>query len=66
MLEGEKGPQKKEFEKLVYHLGHMPRPDVVTLPSSLLIAMARPVREAVGADTWRRSIRSICELPKRR
>jgi glycosyltransferase involved in cell wall biosynthesis len=52
MLEGEKGPQKKEFEKLVYHLGHMPRPDVVTLPNSLLIAMARPVRETVGAPVY--------------
>ncbi len=52
MLEGEQGPQKKEFEKLVYHLGHMPRPDVVTLPNSLLIAMARPVRQAVGAPVY--------------
>jgi glycosyltransferase involved in cell wall biosynthesis len=44
MLQGEQGPQKKEFEKLRHYLAHLDRPDVATLPNSLLISMAEPIR----------------------
>ncbi|MBI3678839.1 MAG: glycosyltransferase family 4 protein [Acidobacteria bacterium] len=52
MLEGESGPQHKEFEKMVYYLAHLERPDVVTLPNSLLIAMAEPIRRALGCPVF--------------
>jgi glycosyltransferase involved in cell wall biosynthesis len=45
MLEGTHGPQKKEFEKLASHLRQLPKPAIVTLPNSMLIAMAGPIRE---------------------
>jgi len=48
MLRGEAGYQGKEFAKLVDDLRSMPRPDVVALPHSLLIAAAGPVRRALG------------------
>lgn len=48
MLEGTHGPQKKEFEKLSHHLRQLPKPDIVTLPNSMLIAMAAPIREVFG------------------
>lgn len=46
MLEGESGPQHKEFGKLLDWLRREPAPDVVTLPNSLLIALAAPLRRA--------------------
>ena len=46
MLEGEHGNQRKEVEKLVAWLKTEPAPDVVTLPYTLLIALAKPLREA--------------------
>ena len=49
MLRGRSGVLRKEFEKLVDWLAHEPRPDVINLPNSLLIAMAEPLREAFGA-----------------
>ncbi|HEX6211809.1 MAG TPA: glycosyltransferase family 4 protein [Methylomirabilota bacterium] len=49
MLKGEHGHQRKEFEKLVAWLRTEPKPDVVNLPNSLLIAMAAPIRRALGA-----------------
>ncbi len=48
MLRGENGLQRKEFEKLVAWLRTEPPPDIVTLPNSLLIGLARPIREALG------------------
>lgn len=48
MLEGSDGPLHKEFVKLGEWLRHLPRPDVVNLPNSLLIALARPLREMLG------------------
>ena len=51
MLRGEDGFQLKEIRKLSAWLKewlrHEPPPDVVTLPNSLLIGLARPVREAL-------------------
>jgi glycosyltransferase involved in cell wall biosynthesis len=48
MLLGEDGFQKKEIQKLVSWLAAEPSPDLVTLPNSLLISLARPIREAVN------------------
>src|SRR5688572_10397097 len=48
MLEGAHGKQRKEVEKLVAWLKTEPAPDVVTLPYTLLIALAKPLREATG------------------
>src|SRR5262245_31120161 len=47
MLEGEQGPFRKEFDKLREWLAGEPVPDVVNLPNSLLISLARPLREAL-------------------
>lgn len=52
MLEGEQGPQHKEFEKMTHHLAHLPKPDVVTLPNSLLIAMAEPIRRTFNCPVY--------------
>jgi glycosyltransferase involved in cell wall biosynthesis len=48
MLRGEHGAQRKEFHKLVDWLHTEPRPDVVSIPNSLLISLAGPLREALG------------------
>lgn len=48
MLKGEHGHQRKEFDKLVTWLRGEPKPDVVSIPNSLLIALAGPIREALG------------------
>jgi glycosyltransferase involved in cell wall biosynthesis len=47
MLEGEQGVLRKEFDKLRAWLADEPVPDVVNLPNSLLISLARPLREAL-------------------
>lgn len=47
-LEGEHGVLKKEFGKLIDWMTREPPPDVVNLPNSMLIAMAAPLREALG------------------
>jgi glycosyltransferase involved in cell wall biosynthesis len=47
MLRGEDGYQLKEIRKLSAWLRHEAPPDLVTLPNSLLIGLARPVREAL-------------------
>lgn len=46
-LKGESGYQRKEIRKLLAWLAGEPRPDVVNLPNSMLIALARPIREAL-------------------
>jgi glycosyltransferase involved in cell wall biosynthesis len=46
-LQGEGGYQRKEVEKLVHFLAGEPRPDVVNLPNSMLIALAAPIRRAL-------------------
>lgn len=44
MLKGEDGHQKKEIEKLVEWLKHEEPPDVISLPYTLLIALAEPMK----------------------
>jgi glycosyltransferase involved in cell wall biosynthesis len=48
MLQGESGVLKKEFDKLISWIRAEPLPDVINLPNSLLIALAQPLRRAVG------------------
>ncbi len=48
MLRGEHGHQRKEFGKLLHWLQHEAPPDVVSLPNSLLISLARPIRAALN------------------
>jgi glycosyltransferase involved in cell wall biosynthesis len=47
MLEGDRGVLRKEFAKLLEWLAEEPTPDVINLPNSLLIGLARPLREAL-------------------
>jgi glycosyltransferase involved in cell wall biosynthesis len=47
MLRGEEGYQLKDIRKLTAWLGGQEPPDIVTLPNSLLIGLARPIREAL-------------------
>jgi len=47
MLEGDRGVLRKEFAKLLEWLDDEPNPDVINLPNSLLIGLARPLREAL-------------------
>ena len=49
MLRGEDGNQRKELAKLLDWLRHEPPPDVVSLPYTLLIGLAKPLREALEA-----------------
>ena len=49
VLEGTDGRQSKEIDKLVHWLRSQPRPDVVDISNSMLIALARPLKEALGA-----------------
>jgi glycosyltransferase involved in cell wall biosynthesis len=48
MLEGDRGVLRKEFDKLLDWMSTEPVPDIVNLPNSLLIGLARPLREALG------------------
>jgi len=48
MLRGEEGFQRKEIQRLTAWLSGQEPPDIVTLPNSLLIGLARPIREAVN------------------
>ena len=48
-LMGEAGHQRKEVEKLARWLARDVRPDVVHLSNSLLVGLARRVRQATGA-----------------
>jgi glycosyltransferase involved in cell wall biosynthesis len=48
MLEGEQGVLRREFVKLVEWMKREAPPDIVNLPNSLLIAMAAPLRRALG------------------
>jgi len=47
MLKGEAGFQQKEIAKLIAWLKHEGAPDLVSLPYSLLIGLARPIKEAL-------------------
>lgn len=48
MLRGQDGRQRKEYGKLLDWLAGEPRPDIVSLPTSLLIALAKPLKHALG------------------
>ncbi len=48
MLKGVEGFQKKEIGKMLRWLEHEPRFDAINLPFTLLIGLARPLREALG------------------
>ena len=48
MLEGTHGHQRKELDKLVYWLRNQPRPDVLDISNSMLIAIAGPLKAALG------------------
>ena len=47
MLEGDRGLLRKEFDKLLEWLADEPVPDIVNLPNSLLIGLAKPLRDAL-------------------
>lgn len=48
MLKGEEGFQHKEISKLLEWLKHEGPPDVVSLPYSLLLGLAKPIKETLG------------------
>ena len=48
MLKGENGYQRKEVEKLTEWARSEPPPDIVSLPYSLLIGLAEPIKTALG------------------
>ena len=48
MLKGDNGFQRKEISKLIEWLMHEGPPDVVSLPYTLLLGMAKPIKEALG------------------
>lgn len=48
MLKGEEGNQAKELKKLIDWLAGQPPFDIVSLPYTLLLGLARPLGEALG------------------
>src|SRR6476660_3311440 len=48
MLEGDRGVLRREFDKLLEWIADESVPDVINLPNTLLIGLARPLREALG------------------
>jgi glycosyltransferase involved in cell wall biosynthesis len=48
MLEGTGGVLRKEFDKLLDWVRDEPKPDVVNITNSMLIALAQPISEALG------------------
>jgi glycosyltransferase involved in cell wall biosynthesis len=48
ILKGEDGHQRKEVEKFIDWLKSQPPPDVIDMQNSMLIALARPIKEATG------------------
>jgi len=49
MLQGPRGHQRKEIEKMLRWLGELPRFDAISLPFTLLIGLAKPLRDALKA-----------------
>jgi glycosyltransferase involved in cell wall biosynthesis len=47
MLEGDRGVLRKEFVKLIDWIRSEPIPDIVNLPNSLLIGLAKPISQAL-------------------
>ncbi len=52
MLKGEDGYQRKELDNLINWLKTESRPDVVNLPNSLLIALARPIKRELNLPVF--------------
>ncbi|MEK6324191.1 MAG: glycosyltransferase family 4 protein [Acidobacteriota bacterium] len=52
MLKGEDGYQRKELDNLINWLKSESRPDVVNLPNSLLIALARPIKRELNLPVF--------------
>jgi glycosyltransferase involved in cell wall biosynthesis len=48
MLRGENGRQRRELSKLIEWLRGEPAPDVISLPYTLLIGLAAPLKRALG------------------
>lgn len=48
MLEGTDGMLRREFDKLIAWIEGEPMPDVISLPNSMLIALAKPIKQALG------------------
>ena len=48
MLKGDEGFQRKEISKLIEWLEHEGAPDIVSLPYTLLLGMAGPIKKALG------------------
>ena len=48
VLAGSTGHQAKEIDKLLHWLKGEPKPDIVDLSNSMLIGLARPIKEALG------------------
>ena len=48
MLRGEEGNQRKELQKMIHWLGSEPPPDIIVLPFSLLIGLAKPLKKALN------------------
>lgn len=48
MLKGEAGFQRKEISKLLDWLGHEGSPDLVSLPYTLLLGVAQPIKEGLN------------------
>jgi glycosyltransferase involved in cell wall biosynthesis len=48
MLRGDDGFQRKEILKLLEWLKHEGLPDVISLPYTLLLGLAQPIKEALG------------------
>ena len=49
MLKGNRGHQRKEVEKMLRWLRQLPAFDAINLPFTLLIGLARPLRDALKA-----------------
>jgi glycosyltransferase involved in cell wall biosynthesis len=47
-LRGEDGHQRKEVDKLIEWVAGEPRPDLINIPYALLIALAGPLKRALG------------------
>ena len=48
VLKGEDGFQRKEIRKLIEWLKSQPSPDVISLPYSLLLGLAKPLKQALN------------------
>jgi glycosyltransferase involved in cell wall biosynthesis len=52
MLRGEDGNQRKELLKMLDWLKHEPAPDVISLPYTLLIGLAKPLKESLQRPVY--------------